>query len=135
MAKLPQPVIDLFNEPFVPKAMATCDAEGTLNVVPKGTVVAVDDETLAWGDVMGGKTNANVAATKKVAVTAFKMQLPPVGFQVKGTFQEFQTAGALFDKMAKEVKERLSLDIQSVGIIKVDEVYSVAPPNAGKKIA
>ena len=132
---MPQAVIDLMNEPSVAKALATCDAEGTLNVVPKGTLTAIDDQTLVWGDVLGGKTNANAEATRKVAVTAFKMQMPPVGFQVKGTFQQFQTSGELFERIAKEVKGRLGLDIQAVGIIAVDEVYSVAPPNAGKKIA
>ena len=36
---------------------------------------------------------------------------------------------------AKEVKERIKLDIRAVGTIRVDEVYAVAPPEPGKKVA
>lgn len=60
---------------------------------------------------------------------------PLAGFQIKGTFLEFQTSGELFDRFAKEIKERINLNIKAVGAIKVDEVYAVAPPQPGKKIA
>ena len=71
---------------------------------------------------------------KKVAVLAFKRE-PVSGYQIKGTFQGFQTSGELFDKFAKEVRERIKLDIRAVGAIRVDEVYAVAPPHPGRKIA
>jgi len=59
---------------------------------------------------------------------------PVAGYQVKGTFLGFQTSGELFDRFAKEVKEKIKLDIRAVGTIRVDEVYAVAPPEPGKKI-
>ena len=46
-----------------------------------------------------------------------------------------ETSGELFERFAKEVKEKIKLDIKAVGTIRVDEVYSVAPPEPGKKIA
>ena len=67
-------------------------------------------------------------------MAVFKVQLPPVGYQVKGTFQGFQTSGPLFDNFAKEVKARLNLEMKAVGIIKVEDVYSTAPPNPGAKL-
>jgi hypothetical protein len=60
---------------------------------------------------------------------------PVAGYQIKGTFLGFQTSGELFDRFAKEVKEKIKLDIRAVGTIRVDEVYAVAPPEPGKKIA
>ncbi|MFC1937167.1 hypothetical protein ACFLWY_01255 [Chloroflexota bacterium] len=54
---------------------------------------------------------------------------------MKGTFQGFQTSGPLFDAFAGQVKQMLNLDIKAVGVIKVDGVYSAAPPNAGAKLA
>ena len=68
-------------------------------------------------------------------MAVFKIQVPPIGYQLKGTFQGFQTSGPLFDSFAGEVKKMLNLDITAVGVIKVDEVYSAAPPNAGAKLA
>jgi predicted pyridoxine 5'-phosphate oxidase superfamily flavin-nucleotide-binding protein len=135
MAKMPKEVMDLLNErPLVPKVLSTCDAEGTLNAVPKETLSAVDEETIAFADVWGDKTNANLKANGKTAVAIFKIEVPPVGYQIKGAFQGFQTSGPLFDNFAKAVKEMLNLDIKAVGVIKVDEVYSAAPPNPGAKI-
>jgi len=136
MAKMPKEVMDLLNErPLAPKVLTTCDARGTLNAVPKETLSAVDEETIAFADIWGDKTNVNLKATSKAAVAVFKIQVPPVGYQVKGTFQGFQTSGPLFDTFAKQVKEMLKLDIRAVGVIKVDEVYSAAPPNPGTKLA
>jgi hypothetical protein len=71
---------------------------------------------------------------KKVSALAFKTS-PVAGYQIKGTFLGFQTSGQLFDRFAKEIKERIKLDIKAVGTIRVDEVYAVAPPQPGKKIA
>ena len=104
-----------------------------LNAVPKETLSAIDEETVAFADIWGDKTNVNLEATSKAAAAVFKIQ-PPVGFQVKGTFQGFQTSGPLFDNFAKQVKQMLNLDIRAVGVIKVDEVYSAAPPNPGVKL-
>jgi predicted pyridoxine 5'-phosphate oxidase superfamily flavin-nucleotide-binding protein len=127
-------VMELLKDVQVPKALATCDERGTLNVVPKGTLTAIDEETLAFADIWGDKTNVNLKATQRAAVAVFKMSLPPVGYQVKGTFQGFQTSGPVFDTFAKQTKEMLKLDTKSVGVIRVDEVYSAAPPNPGAKL-
>jgi len=136
MAKMPQEVMDLLNErPIVPKVLSTCDAVGTLNVVPKGTLSAIDEETIAFADIWGDKTNVNLEATSKAAVAVFKIQVLPVGYQVKGTFQGFQASGPLFDTFAKQVKEQLNLDIRAVGVLKVEEVYSAGPPDPGARIA
>ena len=135
MAKMPKEVMDLLNErPLVPKVLTTCNATGTLNAVPKGTLTAIDEETIAFADIWGDKTNVNLEATSKAVVAVFKIQ-PPAGYQVKVTFKGFQTSGVLFDTFAKQVKDMLKLDIKAVGILKVDEVYSAAPPNPGAKIA
>ena len=135
MAKMTKEVIDMMKDPQASKALATCDATGKLNVVPKGTLTAIDEETVAFGDIFGDKTNMNLEANQKAAVAVFKMELPPVGYQLKGTFQGFQTSGPLFDSFARQIKEQLKLDIKGVGVIKVDEVYSAGVPNPGAKIA
>jgi len=135
MAKLPKEVMDMMNDAQASKVLATCDAASKLNVVPKGTLAAVDEETIAFADIFGDRTNTNLQANQKAAVAVFKMDLPPVGYQVKGTFQSFQTSGPLFDNFARQVKQLLNLDIKSVGTIKVDEVYSAGVPNPGAKLA
>jgi hypothetical protein len=102
--------------------------------VPKGSLRAIDEERIAFADIFGDKTNKNLEVNKKVSALAFRMS-PVAGYQIKGTFLGFQTSGELFNRFAKEIKERIKLDIKAVGTIRVDEVYAVAPPQPGKKIA
>lgn len=123
MAKMPQEAVDLFKDPQASKVLATVDANGAPNVAPKGSLTALDAETIAFADIAGGKTRANLEATKKAAAAVFKM---PVGYQVKGTLQGFQTSGPVFDNFAKMLKS-MGMDVQAVGIMKVEEVYSLSP--------
>ena len=134
MAKMPREVMDIFDDPGSAKVLATAGTVVEINAVPKGSLRAIDEEHIAFADIFGGKTNKNLEVNKKVSALAFKMS-PVVGYQIKGTFLGFQASGELFDRFAKEIKERIKLSIKAVGMIKVDEVYAVAPPQPGKKIA
>ncbi|OFV67912.1 pyridoxamine 5'-phosphate oxidase family protein [Methanosarcinales archaeon] len=134
MVKMPKEVVDLFNDPEASKVIATVAEDGEINVAAKGTISAVDDETVAYADIFSGKTRANLEATKKAALLAFKNP-PPAGYQVKGTFAGFETSGPVYDKFAALVKDLLNLDINGVAMIKVNEVFSVGAPDFGKKIA
>ena len=133
MAKMPKEVMEVFNDPSSAKVLATAGTVLEINAVPKGSLRAVDDERIAFADIFGDKTNKNLEVNKKVSALAFKMS-PLAGYQIKGTFLGFQTSGELFDRFAKEIKERIKLNIKAVGTIKVDEVYAVAPPQPGKNV-
>ena len=134
MAKMSKEVMDVFNDPKSVKVLATAGTILEIDAVPKGSLRALDEELIAFADIFGDKTNQNLKVNKKVAALAIRMD-PVAGYQIKGTFQGFQTSGGLFDRFAKEVKEKIKLDIRAVGTIRVDEVYAVAPPEPGKKIA
>ncbi len=134
MVKMSKEVMDVFNDPDSAKVLATAGSTVLeINVVPKGSLRAVGEDVIAFADIFGDKTNKNLQLNKKVSALAFKMN-PLAGYQIKGTFLGFQTSGELFDRFAKEVKKRIKLDIRAVGTIRVDDVYSVAPPEPGKKI-
>lgn len=135
MAKMAKEVMDVFNDPGSAKVLATAGSTALeINAVPKGSLRAVGEDMIAFADIFGDKTNKNLTLNKKVSALAFRMN-PIAGYQIKGTFLGFQTSGELFDRFAKEVKEKIKLDIRAVGTIRVDEVYAVAPPEPGKKIA
>ena len=135
MVKMSKEVMDVFNDPDSAKVLATVGSTVLeINAVPKGSLTAVGEDVIAFADIFGDKTNKNLQLNKKVSALAFKMN-PLAGFQIKGTFLGFQTSGELFDRFAREVKKRIKLDIRAVGTIRVDDVYAVAPPEPGKKIA
>ena len=127
MAKLPKEAMDLFNDLQAIKVIATVDTLGKPNVAVKGSLMAIDDETIVYAEMAGGKTKANLEWTKQAAVIACKGM---TAYQVKGDFQGFKTSGDVFEQFSRQVKERLNLDVKNVGTIKIEEVYS-----RGKKIA
>ena len=57
------------------------------------------------------------------------------GYQLKGTFVEFQTSGPIFDSFSENVMKLMKLQIKSVGIIKVGEVFEASPGQDSKKLA
>ena len=134
MAKMSKEVMEVINDPNSAKVLATAGSILEINAVPKGSLRTIGEEQIAFADIFGDKTNKNLEVNKKVSALAFKMN-PLIGYQIKGTFLGFQTSGELFDKFAKEIKERIKVSIKAVGTIKVDEIYAVAPPQPGKKIA
>jgi len=135
MAKMSKEVMEVFNDPSSAKVLATAGSTALeVNAVPKGSLRAVSEEVIAFADIFGDKTNKNLQLNKKVSALAFQTS-PVAGYQVKGTFLGYQTSGELFEGFAKMVKEKIKLDIRAVGTIRVDEVYAVAPPEPGKKIA
>jgi predicted pyridoxine 5'-phosphate oxidase superfamily flavin-nucleotide-binding protein len=136
MAKMPPVVMEMLNaNPVLPKVLTTCDADGNMNTVPKETLYAVDNETIIFADLWGYKTNDNLKANGKVVVAVFSIQVLPIGYQIKGTFQGFESSGKLFDIYTKRVKEQLNMDIPAVGVIKVDTIFALGPPEPGLQIA
>lgn len=132
---MPKVVQDLFNDPDAIKFLATVDTEGKPNVVMISSLVAIDEETLAFADLMMNKTKKNLLATKKVAATVFKP--PMASYQVKGTFEGFQTSGFLVDVFNEADQLRYSsyLNVKQAGTIRVEEVYLAQLPIPGKRIA
>ena len=73
MAKMPKEAVELFNDPQASKVIATVDANGTPNVTPKGSLLAIDAETIAFAETRdSSKTKANLEVTKKGAAVVFK---------------------------------------------------------------
>jgi predicted pyridoxine 5'-phosphate oxidase superfamily flavin-nucleotide-binding protein len=128
MAKLPEKAMELFNDLQALRVIATVDATGKPHLTPKGSMMAIDDETIAYSEMAGGKTKANLEATKQAAVLACK-ELK--AWKVRGVLRGIYTSGPLFEQFKKTAKEKLGLDVNNVVAIKVEEVYT----SSGKKVA
>ncbi len=135
MAKMPQDCMDLINNVYA-VAVATCDENGTPNVVCCSMKQAYDEETVMISDQYMKKTLANVQANGKMAVAAWD---ETHGYQVKGMVT-YENEGARYEAVAAQVHEILSgmgYDFRSKGVcwLHVEEVYSVAPgAEAGERI-
>jgi predicted pyridoxine 5'-phosphate oxidase superfamily flavin-nucleotide-binding protein len=124
MGKMSKEVMEIINDPQTVKVLATVDIASNPNAVIKGSTIAIDDETIAFADIFGDKTNANLSSNRKIALVVFNMPLG--GYQIKGTFQGFQKSGDLLDKFTKMLEPH-NLGPKAVGTIKVEEVYELMP--------
>jgi hypothetical protein len=132
---MPEEVKTLFSDmrQQVVKVLATSSKDFRVNAVPIASMIARDDETLMFADMFLHKTKANLNENPKVAVAAFKP--PNTGYQIKGTLTEWVTSGPLFKMMGDMIFQQARVSIKGLGIIKVEEVYSISPVEAGERLA
>jgi len=133
MSKMPQEVMSLLDSPETRIVVGFVDAEGAPNMLPKGRLLIVDDETIAFADRANIKLLTDFETNNKAAIVASGKE-ERFGYQIKGTFQEYRTSGALFDQWAESLGGEAGGLIR-MGLIRVDEVYSFVGGAHGKKIA
>jgi predicted pyridoxine 5'-phosphate oxidase superfamily flavin-nucleotide-binding protein len=138
MAKLPQEVVDMYNDPEAVKTIATVDKQKNLNLVPLMSAAMLDEETIVFVDCDLGKTKTNLEATKRATIAVHA--LPMFGYQAKGMFGGWQDSGPVFDKYATRYKEMMAakgvtITPKAVGTLKIQEAYSISPVARGFKVA
>jgi uncharacterized protein len=133
MVNIPKDVLEVLAASDSAKMIATTDAQGNPNIAPVWSISSVDAETIAFAELFIKHTKENLETTKKAAIAVFKG--PTTGYQLKGTFAGFQTTGPIFEAFSKNVMAAMKLQIKSIGLIKVDAVYSASPGQDSKKLA
>lgn len=134
MARMPQVVMEKFADMEAAKFMATVDADGMPNVAAILSIMPFGEEKLVFVDLMMNKTRKNLLNNGRVAVSVLTKDA--VSYQVKGTFEGFETSGPLFDMFATHplLKYNAYSGPRAVGLIGVDSVYTACPPLPGKEI-
>jgi predicted pyridoxine 5'-phosphate oxidase superfamily flavin-nucleotide-binding protein len=133
MARLPKEVLDVLASPNTLKMLGTVNKAGIPNAAIIATAGAVDEETIVFAELAVKKTKENLLDNKRFTLTV----LAPTGegYQIKGTFQEFQERGPVADALSEKVFAMLKKEIRAAGIGKAEEVYSVSLKNPGAKLA
>lgn len=136
MAKMTQEMQEMFNRTGI-KQLATADKKGIPNVVPINFIKILDDQTILASAVFMSKTFQNLEENPVCALSFWEGF---AGYQLKGSVT-IETSGKTFEETeawTEDEGKKLGLNLKSKGaiVIKVTEIYSVAPgPDAGKKIA
>lgn len=111
--------------------VATASRDGAPNVSPKGSILWLDGETIAFCDFMSPHTRENLQANSKVAVSV----VDPDGkqfFQFKGTAQ-LLSSGDLYRKVADRAKakaKKVNLELPdptNAAVIRVEEIFAFPP--------
>jgi hypothetical protein len=131
MAKLPNELLDILKEPTTLKVVATLNEDGSAHVVFKGSLTAIDDETIAFNE--GDDTyrsNKNLVRSiwfdKPVTVNVTK---GVVSYQIKGKPYKCLITGSIFKQFLIRARERRgpNADIASVWLIKPEEIINESP--------
>jgi len=120
MAQLPEMVKDAIDKQDV-FPVATCDRDGTPNVVYIAFVKVVDDETVLIADNYLNKTRKNILDNPKLA---FVVRDEAKGsFQIKGTVKRL-TEGLMYDEVQKWVPDKYP-KVAAV-VLHVEKIYNGA---------
>jgi predicted pyridoxine 5'-phosphate oxidase superfamily flavin-nucleotide-binding protein len=112
---------------------ATVSKDGLPNNAPKRSTRVLNDETLIFTEVTGGRTYQNILDGSKVAVAVVNRDIID-GYRFIGTPQ-VMTSGELFDKGAEMSLKAGMPKPKAVILIHIDEIHSLKPgPMAGKRI-
>ena len=102
---------------------ATASKDGMPNVSPKGSIMVVDDNTVAFACMMSPKTVSNLKENPKIAVAVVDAQARK-GFQFKGK-AVLETSGKLFDQMSARIAEMKLPPLQCIAKITVSEISPI----------
>ncbi len=132
--KLNEEIIEFLEDN--PAEIATVDDDGNPNVTPKGSLQAIDEETIVYAEMYpDGKTAENIKENSKVAVSVVDYS-EQKAYMIRGE-ASLVNEGEVYDKVVESVKEA-PMDLPKpdfAGKIKVKKIIDhSAGPEAGKEI-
>jgi uncharacterized protein len=108
--------------------VATVTPEGKPNLSPKGSLKVLDDEHLAFADIMSPQTMRNLKQNPAIEVNLVDPFLRR-GYRFKGSC-EIHSEGAVFDSVANELwnREGRQYPVNAVVRIRVEQALPVKSP-------
>lgn len=97
MVKITQQVKDFLKDQLA--YVATVDAKGTPNVVPKGDMAVLGDNVLVFADLYSHQTKSNLKGNPNIAVSVVN-PAAYAGYQLKGKAEIIQR-GIAYNKLAR----------------------------------
>ncbi len=124
-------VSKLFMDKESTKIISTVAEDGEVHSIVAGSIIVVDDDTMAVAEVFMNTTSANLRANSKVALLAIKGM---ESYLVSATAQKRSTEGELFETFSK-MFENMKYQPKAVWTFSVDKIYDEgAGPNSGKQL-
>lgn len=124
-------VSQLFQDPASVKVITTVSKEGEPHTIVAGSIMVVDENTMAVAEVFMNTTSANLADNQKVALLAVKGM---ESFLVNATVEKRHTDGGLFDTISGQFAA-MNMVVKAVWTFAVDKIYDEsAGPNGGKQL-
>lgn len=111
MAKLTKEIMETLNDPETLKVLATTDEKGIPHTVVKGSLKALDNETIAYMELIeSSHTSRNILRNlwdkKMVTIGLFNVK-KEISYQIKGEPYRIVLEGSIWDQFLDDVWEKL----------------------------
>ena len=107
--------------------VATVSPDGTPNLSPKGTIIAWDENTLAFADIRSPQTMRNLRNNPSIEINVVD-PFSRKGFRFKGV-AEIISNGEKYDKIFSHYqKSGVKSPIKSIVLVDVKEVNEILSP-------
>lgn len=124
-------VSNLFKDHESVKIISTVSKDGEVHSIVAGSMMVLDEDTMAVAEVFMNTTSANLAVNDKAALLAVKGM---ESYLVNATVQKRHVDGPLFENMAEQFA-KMKMQIKAVWTFTVDKIYDEsAGPNGGKQL-
>jgi len=109
--------------------VATVDDDGTPNLSPKGTVVVLDDDHIAFGEIRSPNTVANLADRPAVEIN-FVDPTARKGYRFKGRAEVIERGRPDFDELFVHFGRwgKLSESIRAIVKVRVERALPLTSP-------
>ena len=113
--------------------VGTASPDGKPSIGLKGSTRVVDDEHIAFFEMIGGRTWENIQKNPQVAIVVAdrsKMQ----GFRFEGKVEEIVTSGPLYEE-AKKLSQAMKIPVppKAAVLVEVQAIYDLG--RGGSKVA
>ena len=107
--------------------IATVSPDGTPNLSPKGTIIAWDENTLAFADIRSPQTMRNLKNNNSIEINIID-PFYRKGYRFKG-IAEIITSGSKYNKIISHYKiSGVKNHIESIVLVKVKQMNEVISP-------
>ena len=112
--------------------IGTVSKDGVPNVAPKRSTRVLNEATIMFTESTGGATYSNLLDGSKVAVAVVNREVLD-GYRFTGS-AEVLSSGELYEKAAEQSLKINYPKPKAVVLVHVEDIYSLKPAMAGKKI-
>ncbi len=121
----------LFSDPKAAKVISSISAEGELHSIVAGTVVVVDEDTLAFAEIFMNKTSQNLQNNGKIAILAEK---GAESYLVNAINPTRHTEGEVMNEFAAKFGF-LKLPIKAIWTCEIQKIFNQGGnPEAGTQL-
>ena len=107
--------------------VATISADNTPNLSPKGTIIVLDESSLAFADIHSPQTVENLKRNPSIEINVVD-PFSRRGYRFKG-IAEIISTGDKFDKIISDYKETgVKSSIKTIIVMKIEKLSEVRSP-------